>query len=85
MTSERHPKTVGAAWDALIDVLDKEMICYRAGGQADEELRPVKGSMNYGQAVYDAVENMQESGRWTREQVLAVKQFAMWVAKAARC
>jgi hypothetical protein len=85
MTSERHPKTTGAAWDHLLDTLEHEAVCYRYGNDPDGDLRPIKGDMNYGEAVYNAVETLQESGRLTREQIMAVSQLCAWVARAARC
>jgi hypothetical protein len=85
-TADKYPTSVGAAWERLLETLEHESVCYRAGGRSDGELLPVNADtgMNYGEAVHAAVETLMETGRWTREQILAVRQLCMWVARAAR-
>jgi hypothetical protein len=84
---ERHPTTVGAAWDHLLSVLEEQSVCYQkqAGSDPGGRILPVRSDgVECGLAVYNAVELMQESGRWTREQILAVASLCKWVAMAAR-
>lgn len=84
MTSDRHPRTLDAAWDQLYAVLKDEGVRYHAGMQPDGELRPMAHNMNYGVEVDEAVTTLQQSGRLTIQQVLAIARLVAWVARASR-
>ena len=82
---DRHPRTTLAAWDHLLQTLEDQSVCYKAGQQPDADLRPLRSDgVNCGQAVCNAVETLQDTGYLTRAQILAIAQLCKWVALAAR-
>jgi hypothetical protein len=80
LTQDRWPKTVGDAWDRLLCELEHQGVCFKIEG----DFCPERNGTNYGQLIHQTVERLQDTGRWTIDQVMAVRDLCRVVALTAK-